>query len=201
VPLEEIRKISVFCREKGFKLHLDGARIYMASAFSGTSVAGYAAYFDTVYISLYKYLGASGGAVLCGPAEVIDKMEHLVKVHGGVVYNNWANAAMALHHLDGIDERFKRFASQAGQLFTMLNTLPELKITPVEGGTNIALLRFSAPVNAIKFTEVLWMKHKIALPVTRPDGTVKIMVNESLLTQTNVQILMAFKDALSLAKA
>lgn len=62
VPFEEIKKISAYCRSNNIKLHLDGARIYMASAWTGVPVKEYGSYFDTVYISLYKYLGASGGA-------------------------------------------------------------------------------------------------------------------------------------------
>ena len=46
----------------------------------GVSIKDYASNFDTVYISLYKYLGASGGAILCGPKAVIDKMPHLIKI-------------------------------------------------------------------------------------------------------------------------
>ena len=80
VPLGEIEKISAYCRANGIKLHLDGARLYMASAWSGVPIKQYATYFDTVYISLYKYLGAAGGAVLCGSKAVIDKMPHLMKV-------------------------------------------------------------------------------------------------------------------------
>ncbi|HPG11255.1 MAG TPA: beta-eliminating lyase-related protein [Chitinophagaceae bacterium] len=105
IPLDEIKKISGYCRSNNIKLHLDGARIYMASAWSGIGVKEYASYFDTVYISLYKYLGASGGAILCGDKEVIDKMPHLIKIHGGNMFGNWLNAAMALHRLDGIEER------------------------------------------------------------------------------------------------
>ncbi|GLU55433.1 hypothetical protein Dfri01_48940 [Dyadobacter frigoris] len=200
VPLAEIKKISAFCREKGYKLHLDGARIYLASAFSGISVSEYASFFDTVYISLYKYLGASGGAVLCGPKDVIDKMEHLVKVHGGVVFSNWANAAMALHHLTGIEDRFKNFAAQSEQLFKKLNELPEIKITGIEGGTNISILKLAETVNSKKLSEILWQKYSIALPVAKPDGIVKLMVNDSLLTQSSEQIVAAFKDALGLSK-
>lgn len=200
VPLDEIKKISAFCREKGYKLHLDGARIYLASAFSGVSVSEYASFFDTVYISLYKYLGAAGGAVLCGPKEIIDKMEHLVKVHGGVVFSNWANAAMALHHLTGIEVRFKSFAAQSEQLFKALNQLPELKITNVEGGTNISILKLAATINSKKLSEILWQKYGIALPVAKADGTMKLMVNDSLLAQTNPQIVAALKDALSLSR-
>ncbi|MBE9463407.1 threonine aldolase family protein [Dyadobacter subterraneus] len=200
VPLSEIKKISAFCKAQGYKLHLDGARIYLASAFSGNSVSEYASYFDTVYISLYKYLGAAGGAVLCGPKNIIDKMEHLVKVHGGVVYSNWTNAAMALHHLTGIEDRFKRFASQSEQLFKILNQIPELTITSIKDGTNISILKLSASVNSKKLSETLWQRYNIALPLAKSDGTIKLMVNDSLLTQSNEQIAAAFKDALSMSK-
>lgn len=200
VPLTEIKKISAFCREKGFKLHLDGARIYLASAFSGISVAEYASYFDTIYISLYKYLGASGGAVLCGPRDVINKMEHLTKVHGGIIFSNWANSAMALQHLTGIEDRFKSFADQSKQLFNMLNQLPETKVANLENGTNISILKLADTVNSKKLSEVLWQKYNIALPIAKSDGTIKIMVNDSLLTQSNEQIVNAFKDALALSK-
>ncbi|MCF0055987.1 low specificity L-threonine aldolase [Dyadobacter sp. CY356] len=200
VPLTEIKKISSFCREKGYKLHLDGARIYLASAFSGVSVSEYASFFDTIYISLYKYLGASGGAVLCGPKDIIDKMEHLTKVHGGVVFSNWANSAMALHHLDGIDDRFKRFSVQSQQLFKMMNQLPEMKVSSLENGTNISILKLADTVNSKKLSEVLWKKYNIALPVAKSDGTIKLMVNDSLLTHSNEQIMSAFKDALGLSK-
>jgi len=66
MPLAELKKISAYCRNSKIALHLDGARIYMASAWSGVPVKEYSNYFDTVYISLYKYFGASAGAILCG---------------------------------------------------------------------------------------------------------------------------------------
>ncbi|GAB4018745.1 threonine aldolase family protein [Spirosoma koreense] len=200
VPIGEIKKITAFCREKGYKTHLDGARIYLAAAYSGTSVTEYASHFDTVYISLYKYLGAAGGAVLCGPKAIIDRMEHLTKIHGGVVFMNWANAAMALHHLTGLDDRLKRTVTQANQLFAQLNGLPELKITSIENGTNIYNAQWAPTVDMKKFGEVLWTKHNIGLPGVNPNGAMKLMVNESLLTQSNDRILAAFKDAITSAK-
>ena len=80
-PIEDIQKISNYCRKNGYKLHLDGARIHIASAYSGISVKEYASYFDTIYICLYKYLGATGGAVLCGEKSVIEKMHHQGKLN------------------------------------------------------------------------------------------------------------------------
>ena len=137
VPLEEIKKISDYCRSNNIKLHLDGARIYMAAAWSGISIKEYASYFDTVYISLYKYLGASGGAILCGDKELIGKMPHLIKIHGGNMYGNWLNAAMALHRLEGLEERLQEAIKRSTKIFASLNKIKGVRINALDDGTNI----------------------------------------------------------------
>ena len=38
IPIEEIRKISEFCRENDIRLHLDGARLWNASVATGISI-------------------------------------------------------------------------------------------------------------------------------------------------------------------
>lgn len=200
VPIEEIKKISAFCREKGIKLHLDGARIYWASAFSGITIAEYASYFDTIYISLYKYLGAAGGAMLCGPKSIINKMEHLTKIHGGTIYMNWANAAMALHHMEGMPERFKNCVTKADQLLSSLNQLPEIKITKQENGTNILNLQLALGINGKKLSDILLQKYNIALPVGNDQNVINLMINETLLTRNNEEIVAAFRDGLGMAK-
>jgi len=199
VPLEEIKKISAWCRKEGYKLHLDGARLHMASAWSGTSIAEYAGYFDTVYISLYKYLGAGGGAILCGDKNVIGKMEHLIKVHGGTVFSNWTNAAMALYHLEGLDERLQKTIAKANDLISMLNRLPELKISALENGTNIYHLQLSAKVNSDKLSNTLRDEHNIILARTDKSGLARFMINDSLLSRENTVIVESFKKSLATA--
>ena len=63
----EMERIASLARREGIRLHLDGARIFLQSAYSGRSVAEYADPFDTVYVSLYKYFNAASGAILAGP--------------------------------------------------------------------------------------------------------------------------------------
>jgi len=201
VPLEEIKKISEFCRSKGYKLHLDGARLYLVSAFGGASIAEYAANFDTVYISLYKYLGADGGAILCGEKAVIDKMEHLIKVHGGTIFSNWSKAAMALYHLDGLEDRLKKTAAQATDLFEKLNKVPGLSITALKGGSNIFDFKLPAGTDIKKFRKALYENHKVIIRGAGPDGTIKLQVNETLLRTDNQFLVKAFSDSLSAAKA
>ncbi len=197
VAIEEIRKISEYCRSNNFKLHLDGARIYMASAWSGVSVKEYASYFDTVYISLYKYLGAASGAILCGDKKIMEKMPHLIKIHGGTMYGNWANAAMALHKLEGLETRLKDVVSRSAELFALLNKIPGITITALNAGTNIYQLQLGKEVDAKKMNASLRNTYNIRIPLP-PDSNSKsfITVNETLLYRDNNYIVEAFKKAM-----
>src|SRR5215217_5691977 len=122
-PLAEIKKISAYCREQGYKMHLDGARLHMATAFTNANVKEYASYFDTVYMCLYKYLGATGGAVLCGDKVMIDQMHHLIKVHGVGIFTNWPSASIALHHLHTNDEVMEKIKVKSAGLFNLFGQL------------------------------------------------------------------------------
>jgi len=199
IPIEEIKNISEYCRSKNIKLHLDGARLYMASAWSGVSIKEYSDYFDTVYISLYKYLGASGGAILCGEKSVIDKMPHLIKIHGGNMFGNWLNAAMASYKLDTIEEKLKEAIKRSKEIFGALNQIPGMKISALDGGTNIYSMKFPPALNGQKFAETI-NGYFIRLPRPAENGEAKISVNETLLYREPKYIIDAIKDALNKAK-
>lgn len=200
MPLEEIKKISDYCRGNNIKLHLDGARIYMASAWSGVSVKEWASYFDTIYISLYKYLGASGGAILCGDKEVINKMPHLIKIHGGNMYGNWLNAAMAVHRLEGIEERLQQAIRRSAEIFSSVEKLTGLKIKALDGGTNIYEMSLPAGINAQKMVEHLAGKYFIrVIPRVDENRNLKLTVNETLLYRETKYITDAFQDAVKTA--
>jgi threonine aldolase len=201
-PIEELKKISAWCREKGYKLHLDGARLHLASTWSGVSVREYAALFDTVYMCLYKYLGASSGAILCGSKEVIAPMEHLVKVHGGSMYQNWSNAAMALHQLDGLEQRLVTTREKAGRLFQALNTIPGIQVHTLPEGCNVYHLRLEKGYDGERLAKMLAEKENIRMPTPDPtDGAIHLHVNESLLLRENESIIAAFKAAVPKVKA
>ena len=199
VPITEIKKISAYCNSNNIKLHLDGARIYMAAAWSGVSVKEYASYFDTIYISLYKYLGAAGGAVLCGSTEVIGKMEQLIKIHGGSIYRNWTNAAMALHRLDGMESRLLNAKENSIKIFAAVNQMPGIKISALDGGTNIYTLSLAKNINGKLFKETMDKKYGIRFPYPDANNESKISVNETLLYKETQAIISAFKDSLEQA--
>ena len=196
VPIEELRKISTYCRANNIQLHLDGARIYMAAAWSGVSIKEYASLFDTIYISLYKYFGAAGGAMLCGDKAVIDKMPHLMKVHGGTMFSNWANAAMALHRLEGFETRMKNTVQKANELFDALNKIPGITIKALPNGTNIYSFALSPKIEITKLRDALNTNHNIRIGRMNEKNEGFLMVNETLLYQDNNYIINAFKKSL-----
>lgn len=196
VPIEEIKKISGYCRKNYIRLHLDGARIFMASGRSGIKIREYSSYFDTVYISLYKYLGAAAGAILCGEKAVIDKMVHLIKIHGGTMFGNWANAAMALHRLTGFEDRFRESIKRAGEIFNSLNQLKEMKISLKDGGTNIYDLKLTPEVNGREMVNILAKDHGIMMYNPDKNNEIKLTVNETLLYRDTKSIVNSIRQAL-----
>lgn len=199
-PLEEIKKISAYCKEKGYKMHLDGARLHMATSFTNTAVKEYSSYFDTVYMCLYKYLGATGGAVLCGDKVLIDQMPHLIKVHGGGIFTNWPSAAIALHHLNTIDEVMEKIKVKWSSLFNQLRSLQDIKFHEIENGTNQCNISINKTIDPVKLNKRLRAEHNIVFGLPREDGFVKIKVNPTLLRRGNQQIFDSFKEAIAFSK-
>lgn len=196
VPIETIKEISAYCKNNGYKMHLDGARIHLASAFTNVSIEEYASYFDTVYVSLYKYLNANGGAVLCGDAEIMDQLSHQIKILGGTIYKNWNNTAIALHYLDGITDRLNQVVITANKLIDELNKIDGISISKIKNGTNIYNLKLGNNINSEDLTKKLFEEHNIQLR-SGVNGIVRFAVNESLLTRDLSKIINAWKTVVN----
>jgi threonine aldolase len=160
----------------------------------------YASYFDTVYMCLYKYLGATSGAVLCGPKQIIEPMEHLVKVHGGSMYQNWTNAAMALHTLQGLEDRLRAARERADRLFAAVNKIPGIQVRPVPEGSNIFFLHMDKGYDGKTLAKILAEKYAVRIPGPEEDGVSRLHVNEGLLLREEEAIVAAFRAAAPLAK-
>jgi threonine aldolase len=82
-PIEDLRAVAKAGRDAGLAVHLDGARIFNASAASGVPVQDYAAEVDTLMFCLSKGLGAPVGSVLCGPGPFIREARKTKILFGG----------------------------------------------------------------------------------------------------------------------
>lgn len=104
-PLDEIKKISAFCKKNDVKLHLDGARLWNASAATGIPMEEYCSYFDSISLCLSKSLGAPIGSVLVLTKAFIRKANHFRKQVGGGIRQSGLLALMAIV---AIDENFPK---------------------------------------------------------------------------------------------
>jgi threonine aldolase len=178
---EEMKKISVFAREKKIGLHLDGARMYLASAYTGIAPATYSALFDTVYVSLYKYFNAPFGAVLTGPAPLIEAAALLRHQFGGGVVHAWESASVALHYLDGFEERYQSAVRRGEELLSRLQQ-KKIQVHRIEAGTNVFELEYPA-VPGPEFQKRLADR---GIVIGRPPATgpALIQINETILRRT-----------------
>jgi threonine aldolase len=138
---EEMKKISAWARARQIGLHLDGARLFLESAYTNRPVPEYAALFDTVYVSMYKYFNAASGAVLAGPKALLADLYQTRRMFGGGMHRSWPFAAVALHYFDGFVERFGAGVAASEQVIAALGNDPRFAIERIPNGTNIFRLR------------------------------------------------------------
>jgi threonine aldolase len=95
-------------RRHGVPLHLDGARLPIAAAACGLTMAAFSAGFDTIYLSLWKMLGLPFGAVLAGPAHIMEGVELDRRRYGGALPQFWPIAAVVHREIGGLEDAWKK---------------------------------------------------------------------------------------------
>lgn len=99
IPLAAMQAASATARKHGLAVHLDGARLFNATAALGVGAADLAATADTVSLCLSKGLGTPAGTLLLGPDDVMRKARRWRKVLGGAMRQTGVLAAAGLHAL------------------------------------------------------------------------------------------------------
>ena len=175
IDLALAREISTYARSKAIKLHLDGARLLLVPP--GYDIAGTAALFDTVYVSLYKYLDAPFGAVLAGSKADVAKIRDLRHRFGGTIYQAWPCAVLALAALDDFDARHRAAFAAADQLFAALKAQGLATVKPAPNASNIREL-----VLRPKVAEGLFDRMRVAgVRMVKPEGgVVPIYINDTI---------------------
>jgi threonine aldolase len=136
--LGEVKPISDFCRAKGIKLHLDGARLFNALVETREKPSEWGAVFDTISICLSKGLGCPVGSVLLGSAAEIKRARKIRKSFGGGMRQAGFLAAAAIYALDHHIERLKEDHLRAKSIGKILeNHILVKKVFPVV--TNIVI--------------------------------------------------------------
>ena len=190
----EMTRLSAFAREQGIGLHLDGARLFMASAFSGVSPAEYASLFDTVYVSLWKCFNAMNGAVLAGPATVIEGLYHTRRMFGGALWHAWPFAAVARHYAEGFLERYDR-AVRVSEDFARALRAP-FRVERIPGGSHLFYVRAPGADLARVRQRLAADRIHAPEPIVHENAPALLLgVNESWSRSTGAALAEAFQRA------
>lgn len=141
-PMERIREVGTLARKHGIAMHLDGARLWNACAFSGHAPKEYAEHFDTVSVCFSKGLGAPVGSALAGPKELIALARRFRKIWGGGMRQAGIIAAGALYALRNNRERLVEDHAKARRFAEIiLDSSKHVQIDRNRVETNIVLLK------------------------------------------------------------
>ncbi len=192
----EMTRICAEAKQRGIGLHLDGARLFIASAYTGISPADYAAPFDTVYVSLWKYFNSLNGAILAGPASLLEGMFHTRRMFGGALFSAWPFALLARHYAEGFIERLTSAIAVSNDFIGAIKG-KSVRVERVQNGTNIFKLVVPEP-KAEAFSERLRAQQIVlAKPARTPEGSVfNLYVNETWNRTTGARLAEQFRRTL-----
>ena len=164
----------------GIPLLLDGARVFIESAWTGLSPSEIAKPFDFVYLSLYKYLTAPFGAVLAGPADALDDLFHERRRQGGGLYQMWPAALLALDSLPGQMDLWRRTRVASEAVLAALR-VGGATVDVYPDGSNCATLSIGrdAALHGETSERARSARLKFASPLS---GTLQIKANASWLS-------------------
>ena len=141
-------------------------------------LGAYAAEFDTVYVSLYKYLGAPFGAVLAGSKADVAEARELRHLYGGALYQAWMPALLASDALSTFPRDIAEAHARASQLVDALVASGKVRDISHSDASNIRHLAM-----AQDFAEAAFERGRQAgVRIGRwKDGNIPLFVNTTLL--------------------
>ncbi len=142
LPVAYMNEVGNLARDRGLKLHLDGARIFNAAAACGVPAADLAADADSVTFCLSKGLCAPVGSVLCGDRGFIDHAHRMRKQLGGGMRQAGILAAAGIVALESMADRLGEDHIRARRLSAQLAEVPGVNVDNPVPASNMVYLTF-----------------------------------------------------------
>ncbi len=138
-PLDGITTLFELAQKRSLKLHIDGARIWNASAASGIPLAQYGAHCDSISVCFSKGLGAPVGSALAGSRELVAEAVRLRKIFGGGMRQAGILGAAVLYALENNLARLVEDHDNAKFLAAGLSEISGVTVDMESVQTNIVI--------------------------------------------------------------
>ncbi|GGO04731.1 threonine aldolase family protein [Saccharibacillus kuerlensis] len=148
----ELEAISVYCREKGIALHMDGARLFEILPYYGKTAEEVCALFDSVYISFYKGVGGIAGAMLVGDADLAEQAKIWKRRHGGDLISLYPYILSSEYYLDLRLPKMAQYYEEAKELADLYNGCSCIRTRPEVPVSNMFHLHIDVPKETAETT-------------------------------------------------
>jgi len=156
LTVEYLKELRAIAQDRQIPIHMDGARIFNASAALGVPVSEIVAEVDSVQFCLSKGLAAPVGTLVTGDAAFIQNVRKQRKVLGGAMRQAGIVAAAGLVAFESMIARLPEDHRRARTLAEGLAQIPGVKIDLDTVQTNIIVFQVPsthdrvASINAFK---------------------------------------------------
>ena len=127
---EELVEIVGWARGRDIRLHMDGARLWECKTFYQKEYAEIAALFDSVYVSMYKGLGAIAGAVLAGEEGFIAEARVWLWRHGGNLISMYPFVLSARLGIQEFLPKMDSYYRKTREVAEVLSTFEQVRVLP-----------------------------------------------------------------------
>jgi threonine aldolase len=143
IPLDALHATARAAKERGLRVHLDGARLWNAAVATNVPLARWAEPFDTLMMCFSKGLGAPVGSIFVSDRETIRRARRYRKMMGGGIRQGGILAAACLYALDHHVERLADDHRRAKRLAELVRGAPGVDVDPARIDTNIVFFELS----------------------------------------------------------
>ncbi len=144
LPQAYLEEAADFAKEKGLRLHLDGARLCNAAVKRGVAPREISRHFHSVSLCLSKGLGAPVGSLLLGSRSYIEEARKWRKMVGGGMRQIGILAAAGIYALEHNIDRLAQDHANAERLAAGLERFLELSVQYHENQTNMVFFETDA---------------------------------------------------------
>lgn len=154
LTVEYTQAVGELCRQRGIRLHLDGARLFNAAAALGVPASALAEPADSVTFCLSKGLCAPVGSLICGTQAFIQRAHRIRKQLGGGMRQAGVLAAAGIVALESMPACLVDDHIRARRLAKHLASISALALDPGTPQTNMIFMGLSNDAHGLDAQDV-----------------------------------------------
>jgi len=146
---DQLEALKAAARQRSLPLHMDGARLWECAAYYGKTYPEIAAGFESVYVSMYKGIGALSGAVLAGSGDFVAQARLWRRRLGGTLFHLGPLVASAAMRFDERLALMPALYRRTLDLAADLAPHPAFRVNPSTPQTNMLHLYVAGSVDTV----------------------------------------------------